>query len=101
MQAILVTLSDAARLRYTETVLIRAGYRVLAAAGGEEALGLCQHGAERLDLIVMDFTIEQSHGGLLRGMYSGLPLLVLADLGSGDILDRVRQALAHPPTENA
>lgn len=101
MQAILVVLAEAARLRYTETVLLRAGYHVLAAESGDAALSACQQGAEPLDLFVMDFTMEQSHGGILRGMYPGVPILVLADLGSGDILDRVRQTLIRPPTENA
>jgi CheY-like chemotaxis protein len=101
MQSILLALPETARLRYTETVLLRAGYRVLAAASGGAALLACQQGAEPLCLFVMDVTIEQSHGGILRGMYPGVPTLVLADVGSSDILDRVRQTLIRPPTENA
>ena len=101
MQAILVALPETARLRYTETVLVRSGYRVLAAGTGNAALSACRQGAEPLDLLVMDFAIEQTHGGVLRGMYPGVPTLVLADLGSGDILDRVRRALQRLPSENA
>jgi CheY-like chemotaxis protein len=101
MSSILLALPETARLRYTETVLQRAGYQVLSAATGDEAIRASNQGAESLDLLVMDFSIEESHCGLLRGMYPNLPVLVLADAGSGDILDRVRQALARSPSENA
>jgi CheY-like chemotaxis protein len=101
MSAILVALPEAARLRYTETVLLRAGYQVLTAATGDEAVRISNQGAESIHLLVMDSSVEQSHGGLLRGMYPKVPVLVLADSGSGDILDRVRQALGRTPTDNA
>ena len=101
MQSILLVLPEAARLRYTATVLMRAGYHVLSAEGGEEAIQACHSGGERIDLFVIDLTIEGSHGDLLRGMYPGVPALVLADVGSVDILERVRRALTQSPKENA
>lgn len=101
MQPILVVHSEEASLRFAEVVLSRGGYRVLAAAGGDRALEVSKQGAEPLILLVMDPVIEQTHGERLRRLYPRVPLLVLDQLSSGDLLDRVRNAISCSPMENA
>ena len=101
MPAILIAFAETGRLRYTENVVSRAGYRVVTALGGGPALQASLHGAEPLDLLILDPAIEQTHGDSLRTLYPRLPVLVLDDVGSADIIDRIAKALSRPLTENA
>lgn len=60
VRPVLVVEDDAGVRAYLETVLLRQGYRVIAAGSGEEALRLL--GTERAQLAVLDITLPGMDG---------------------------------------
>jgi DNA-binding NtrC family response regulator len=96
---ILVVSEDAARLGFLTTVLQRAGYRTIgasSAAAGVEATG---SGAEHLHLIVTDRTLDDPESATLQARYPMVPVLVVDDAASGELLAQVRRRLARTPEE--
>lgn len=74
------------------------GYRVSAAATPDEARKIAK--ADRPDLIILDFQIEESDGFILidefRKLYPGLPLMLLtgAVFGKGAVREAIEQKVS-------
>ncbi len=54
MPKVLIVDDEPTVLKFTRQVLERAGYEVLSAPGGDEALALCQQNKETISLVVTD-----------------------------------------------
>jgi two-component system, cell cycle sensor histidine kinase and response regulator CckA len=96
----ILLVEDEAQLRTMVTAALeRAGYRVLAASGPVEALGLAQGFTEVIDLLVTDVVMPQMTGPVLaaelQGRRPGLPVLFMsgytddAALRSGLLHDQI------------
>ena len=90
---------DEAPLRRLATrVLKRNGYRVLAAANGEEALHLYEVHAGEIDILVTDIVMPRLGGvalaGEIRRRASGLPVLFMSGHTEGELLAQVPDAAA-------
>lgn len=76
-------------LTFVGLVLRKAGFRVLAAAGGEAALKVCQDGAEPVDLALLDIVMPHMDGPQLcthlRGAYPSLRVLFMSGFTKEDI----------------
>jgi DNA-binding response OmpR family regulator len=63
-------------------ILERQGYRVLVAAGGEEALAVSEHFTDRIHLLLTDVIMPGTNGGevyeLLRGTRPSLKVLFMS-----------------------
>jgi two-component system cell cycle sensor histidine kinase/response regulator CckA len=124
---ILVADDEQMVLKFVDLVLTRGGYRVLAALEANEAIELCQGGAEPLDLALLDVVMPGTDGpqlySRLREMYPGLRVLYISGFDdpevrrrcgdhplvevlekpfdSDQLLRRVRALLERPQTHNA
>lgn len=79
--------------RLVQEIFQQAGYRVLAAANGEEALALAA--AQRPDLAILDVRMPVMDGvetlRQLKGLAPDLPVLMMTAVGDGD---KLAEALA-------
>jgi two-component system, cell cycle sensor histidine kinase and response regulator CckA len=87
--AILLVEDDVDVRRITRRILNLAGYAVIEAGNGHEALQAVEHHAGRIDLVLTDAVMPELGGrelvGRLRSVHPDLPVLVM----SGYPLDRV------------
>lgn len=67
MATILVIEDEDAVREMLKTALDRDGFRVLAAAGGNEALNLCESAVEPIDLLLTDIVMPGTSGTDLAG----------------------------------
>src|SRR5882724_5770398 len=79
-------------LNFAELALRRAGFRVLAASGGQAALDLCRAGAEHLDLALLDVVMPRMDGAqlcvALRAVYPNLRVLFMSGFNEDGVGDR-------------
>ncbi len=71
-QQVLVVEDDPAVGDVTQRILTRHGYRVLPAAGGEEALGICREVGQRIDLLLTDLVMPGMSGSQLAHQATAL-----------------------------
>jgi len=90
-ETILVVEDDPAVLDIHKVLLEKAGYMVLSASDGVEALELYRHGSDRISLVVLDVIMSGMSGTdvyeHLRSFNSGVKVLFASGYTS-DILDR-------------
>jgi CheY-like chemotaxis protein len=90
--AILVADDEEVILTFVDMVLRRAGFRVIAASDGPEALRLTQHGAEPLALAVLDIIMPEMDGPalsrVLRKDYPDLRVLYMSGFNQEEISRR-------------
>jgi CheY-like chemotaxis protein len=94
METILVIDDDDLFRRTLETVLRRAGYRVLAASGGREGLELCRE--HRPDLVVTDIRMPDKGGfEVIRTLRQDFPTIRTIAVSGGDPtgVDLLKRAL--------
>ncbi len=83
METILVIDDDDLFRRTLETVLRRAGYRVLAASGGQEGLELCR--AHVPALVVTDIRMPDKNGfEVIRTLRQEFPAMLTIAVSGGD-----------------
>ena len=77
----------------TERLLVSAGYGVLAAASGSEAMEVLRNRATRIDLAVVDMTMPELNGEetceALRGIDPRLPVLFMSGHSSEEVQVRI------------
>jgi DNA-binding response OmpR family regulator len=83
------------------TCLDRAGYVVLAASDGQEALEICRHSRRRIDLIVTDLDMPRMTGTELANLVE-MPVLFISGSASLNLSDLQitsphRRDLLHKP----
>jgi len=66
-ETVLVVEDELAVRRIAERILLRAGYHVITATGGEEALLMCEKLGDRIDLLLTDVVMPRMNGGELAG----------------------------------
>jgi CheY-like chemotaxis protein len=117
---ILVVDDEEVVLNFVAMVLKRAGFRVLAASGSEEALALTNGGGEPLDLALLDIVMPRMDGpalsNALHEFYPDLRVLFMSGFNveevnrrvggpadflkkpftASQLLERVRQAVERP-----
>ena len=76
----------------TQTVLARGGYRVLMAAGGEEAVSLLEANQEGISLVLLDWSLPDTDPGRLvaqlRGLRPSLKILLTSGYSRSTVLSR-------------
>jgi CheY-like chemotaxis protein len=97
---ILVADDEQMVLKFVDLVLTRAGYRVLAAPEGREAIRLCKDGAEPIELALLDVVMPGVDGPQLyerlREMYPGLRVLFFSGYDDAEVRRRCGD---HPALE--
>jgi PAS domain S-box-containing protein len=103
-QSILVAEDEDAVRTLVQRILVRGGYRVLAARNGDEALALFE-GAGRIDLLLTDVIMPGMSGTELAGILTesdpSLPTIMMSgyadDLLDPSPLDRPEESFLHKP----
>jgi len=110
LETILVVQSEDTLRRLTRRQLEKAGYQVLGAHTGDEAVALVQEHPGAIDLVMLDFLMPGGHGqqvhARLRGQQGDLPVLFCTGLGPTDLpgellQDRRTGYLQKPFTQGA
>jgi two-component system, cell cycle sensor histidine kinase and response regulator CckA len=110
LETILVVQSDDTLRRLTRRQLEKAGFQVLGAQTGDEAVALVQEHPGAIDLVMLDLLVPGGHGqqvhARLRGLQSDLPVLFCTGLGPTDlpgelVQDRRTGYLQKPFTQGA
>lgn len=83
LRTILIIDDEAAVRNVTRTLLERAGYRVLTAAGGAEGVALFETEGPGVDLVVLDLTMPHMSGREVLAALTGLRPDVRVLLSSG------------------
>ncbi len=93
---VLVVDDDTSVLIVARRILVKYGYTVLEAPGGEEALQIAHANAQRIDLVLTDVRMPGLDGPtLVRKLASVLPSVPVVYM-SGDPDGRLRQELSAP-----
>jgi CheY-like chemotaxis protein len=71
-QTVLVVEDEGALRKLMTKILERAGFQVVEAKDGEQAVEICKSGAEPLDMVVSDLAMPKLNGLQLKEMVSGL-----------------------------
>ncbi|MGB9205537.1 MAG: PAS domain S-box protein [Terriglobales bacterium] len=71
-QTVLVVEDEGALRKLMTKILERAGFQVVEAKDGEQAVEICKSGAERLDMVVSDLAMPKLNGLQLKEAVSGL-----------------------------
>lgn len=98
---ILLGSADPARLEFMKSVLNRAGYRAIGVSSAAQGVKTTRAGAERLHLIVIDRTLEESEAAPLWALYPRVPVLAVANEDSAELVSLVRRRLEQPNEERA
>ena len=92
VETILVVEDQAAVRGFTVTALRQLGYQVLEAPNGDEAIGLAQRHAGRIDLLVTDVVMPGMNGRelseRLRAVIPGLKVLLVSGYAADVLVDR-------------
>jgi signal transduction histidine kinase len=99
-EVVLVVEDDEAVRRFTTRVLEMAGYRVLVAADGEEALHLSREAGERVRLLITDLIMPRMNGrhlaDRLAERWPGLQVIYVSGYADATI---VRHGMLEPGTD--
>lgn len=93
MSAVVLCVDDDELVRdITQTVLARGGYRVLMAAGGEEAISLLETTQECVSLVLLDWNMPDTDAGRLvarlKGLRPSLKILLTSGYSRSTVVSR-------------